>query len=93
MCDVYISMENKLLREEDLKHFHTFLLGNEEDAKGLLNVKQQVLARYLLHLVVASGFTWKEEIWVIGHVDSCMQSCTSKRIWLLLASSLGKIVL
>ena len=50
-------MENKLLSEEDLKHFHTFLLGNEEDAKGLLNVKQQVLARYLLHLVVASGFT------------------------------------
>ena len=43
--------------EEDLKHFHTFLLGNEEDAKGLLNVKQEVLARYLLHLVVASGFT------------------------------------
>ena len=27
--------------EEDLKHFHTFLLGNEEDAKGLLNIKQE----------------------------------------------------
>ena len=48
-------MENKLLSEEDLKRFHTSLLGNEEDAEGLLNVKQEVLARYLLHLVVACG--------------------------------------
>ena len=26
-----------VVSEEDLKHFHTSLLGNEEDAKGLLN--------------------------------------------------------
>ena len=31
-------MENKLVCEEDLKHFHTSLLGNEEDAKELLKV-------------------------------------------------------
>ena len=37
--------------EEDLKHFHTSLLGNEEDAKGLLNIKQEVLSHYLLHLI------------------------------------------
>ena len=43
--------------EEDLKHFHTSLLGNEEDAKGLLNIKGEFLLHYLLHLVVASGFT------------------------------------
>ena len=43
--------------EEDLKHFHTSLLGNEEDAKGLLNIKQEFLLHYLPHLIVASGFT------------------------------------
>ena len=37
-------MENKLVREEDLKHFHASLLGNEEDTKGLLNVKQEGLS-------------------------------------------------
>ena len=36
--------------EEDLKH--TSLLGNEEDAKGLLNIKQEFLSHYLLHLIV-----------------------------------------
>ena len=35
--------------EEDLKHFHT----NEENAKGLLNIKQEFLSHYLLHLIVA----------------------------------------
>ena len=35
-------MENKLVCEEDLKHFHTSLLGNEEDAQGLLNITQEV---------------------------------------------------
>ena len=49
--------------EEDLKHFHTSLLGNEEDAKRLLNIKQEFLSHYLLHLIVASGFTRKEEVW------------------------------
>ena len=44
MCDV--------VSEEDLKHFHTSLLGNEEDAKGLLNIKQEFLSHYLLHLIV-----------------------------------------
>ena len=39
--------------EEDLKHFHTSLLGNEEDAKGLLNIKQEFFSHYLLHLIVA----------------------------------------
>ena len=34
--------------EEGLKHFHTSLLGNEEDAKGLLNIKQEFLSHYLL---------------------------------------------
>ena len=34
----YISMENKLVSGEDLKHFHTSLLGNEEDAKRLAPV-------------------------------------------------------
>ena len=43
--------------EEDLKHFHTSLLGNEEDAKGLFNIKQEFLLHCLLHLIVASGFT------------------------------------
>ena len=38
---------------EDLKHFHTFLLGNEEDPKGLLYSKQEFLLHYLLHLIVA----------------------------------------
>ena len=36
--------------EEDLKHFHTSLLGNEEDPKGLPNIKQEFLSHYLLHL-------------------------------------------
>ena len=54
-------MENKLVRKEDLKHFLTSLLGNEEDAKGLLNIKQEVLSR--IYLIVASGFTWNKEIW------------------------------
>ena len=36
-------MDNKLVSEKDLKHFHASLLGNEEDAKGLLNVKQEGL--------------------------------------------------
>ena len=31
--------------EEDLKHFHTSLLGNEED-------KQEFLSHYVLHLIV-----------------------------------------
>ena len=39
--------------EEDLKHFHTSLLGNEEDANGLLNIKQEFSSHYLLHLIVA----------------------------------------
>ena len=50
-------MENKLVCEEDLKHFHSSLLGNKDDAKGLLNIKWEVLSRNLLHLAVASGFT------------------------------------
>ena len=45
MCDV--------VSEEDLKHFHTSLLGNEEDAKGMLNIKQEFLSHYLLQLIVA----------------------------------------
>ena len=53
--------------EEDLKHFHTSLLGNEEDANGLLNIKQEFLSHYLTAPYsgknVASGFTWKEEVW------------------------------
>ena len=48
--------------EEDFKQFHTSLLGNEEDAKGLVNIKQEFLSHYLLHLIVASGFTLKE-VW------------------------------
>ena len=43
--------------EEDLKHFYTSLLGNEEDANVLLNIRQEFLSHYLLHLIVASGFT------------------------------------
>ena len=35
-------MENMLVGREDLKHFHTSLLGNEEDAKGFLNIRQEV---------------------------------------------------
>ena len=31
--------------KENLKHFHTSLLGNEEDAKGLLNIKQEFLSQ------------------------------------------------
>ena len=50
-----ISMENKLVSEEDLKHFHASLLGNEEDAKWLLNVKQEGLS--CIYLIVASSFT------------------------------------
>lgn len=34
-------MENKLVSEKDFKHFHTSLLGNEEDAKEFLNIKQE----------------------------------------------------
>ena len=44
------------------------------------------------YLIVASGFTWKEEIWkwmVIGHVDSFVQSRTSKRVWLPLATKIA----
>ena len=37
--------------KEDLKHFHSSLLGNEEDPKGLLNIKQEFLSHYLLHLI------------------------------------------
>ena len=39
--------------KEDLKLFHTSLLGNEEDPKGLLNIKQEFLSHYLLQLIVA----------------------------------------
>ena len=47
--------------EDDLKHFHSSLLGTEEDVKGLLNIKQE----FSSHLStapysgknVASGFT------------------------------------
>ena len=47
--------------KDDLKHFHSSLLGTEEDVKGLLNIKQE----FLSHLStapysvknVASGFT------------------------------------
>ena len=35
-------MENKLVSREDLKHFHTSLMGNHKDAKELLNIKQEV---------------------------------------------------
>ena len=49
MCDVVC--------KEDLKHCLTSLLGNEEDAKGLFNIKQEFLSHYLLHLIVASGLT------------------------------------
>ena len=35
-------MENKLVSREDLKHFHTSLMGNHEDPKELLNIKQEV---------------------------------------------------
>ena len=43
--------------EEDLKHFLSSPLGNEDDAKGLFNIKQEFLLHYLLQLIVASGFT------------------------------------
>ena len=33
----------ELVSGEDLKHFHTSLLGSPEDAKGLLQIKQKVL--------------------------------------------------
>ena len=39
--------------EEDLEHFRTSLLGNEEDAKGLLNIKHEVLSHCVLQLTVA----------------------------------------
>lgn len=35
-------MENKLVTVEDLKYFHNSLLGNEENAKGLLGIKEDV---------------------------------------------------
>jgi len=34
--------DNKLVIGVDLTHFHSSLLGNEEDVKGLLNIKQEV---------------------------------------------------
>ena len=34
-------MHNKLASEEDLKYFQTSLCSNEENAKGLLNIKQE----------------------------------------------------
>ena len=43
-------MGNKLVSKEDIKHSHTSLLGNEEDAKGLPNIRQEVLSHYLLCL-------------------------------------------
>ena len=33
------------------KTFPSSLLGNEEDAKGLLNIKQEFLSHYLLHRI------------------------------------------
>ena len=39
--------------KEDLTQFHTSLLGNEEGPKGLLNINQEFLSHYLLHLRVA----------------------------------------
>ena len=35
-------MENKLVSEEDLQHFHTSLIENHEDATGFLYIKQEV---------------------------------------------------
>ena len=32
--------------KEKLKHFHTSLLRNEEDAKGLLNINQEFLSQW-----------------------------------------------
>lgn len=48
-------MRNKLVIEEDLKHFHTSLLTSKEDAKGLLNIKQEVFKE--LNLVAPDSFT------------------------------------
>ena len=45
-------------QEKDLKHFHTSLLVNEEDANGLLNIKQEALSRYLLIEKRRSGNEW-----------------------------------
>ena len=53
-------MENKLVCEKDLKHFHTSLLGNEEDAKGLLNIKLEVLSHiYLLVYTIQVNSTFR----------------------------------
>ena len=46
-------MSSTVVCKEDLKLFHTSLLGNEEDPKGLLNIKQEFLSHYLLQLIVA----------------------------------------
>ena len=35
-------MEIKLECDKDLEHFNTSLLVNEEDTKGMLNIKQEV---------------------------------------------------
>ena len=46
--------------EEDLKHSHTSLLGNEEDAKGLLNIKLEVLSHiYLLVYTIQVNSTFR----------------------------------
>ena len=70
------------------EHFHTSLMGNEEDAKGLLNIKQEFLTNHLLHLIVArmwqvvslekrrSGNEWLSAMLIASYC------CTSKRVWI-----------
>ena len=58
--------------KENLKHFHTSLLSNEEDAKGLLNIKQEFLLQW---------FHLKRGDLVMNGYRPCWLLRTSKR-WL-----------
>ena len=66
-------MHNKLASEEDLKYFQTSLCSNEEDVKGLLNIKKEAFKEINL---------LPEDVFVSALIASYMLSPYS-RIWFL----------
>lgn len=60
----------ELVSEEELKHFHTSLLGSPEDAKGLLQIKQKVLKELILSSPEIVVPQLPEDVFVSGLIPS-----------------------
>ena len=74
-------MYNKSASKEDLKYFQTSLCSNEEDAKGLLNIKQAAVKE--LNLLVPDIVTGQlpEDVFASASIPSYVLSPYS-RVWL-----------